>query len=300
MFDLFLAADLCMDVILQGNTRPQFSQVEQLIGDYALELGGSATITAGQFANLGGKVGIMAVVGDDLFGQFLLEGLQKLNVDVSRVRVDASMKTGVGFALAEPGDRAILTYLGTIDALRPSDFTEDLKRVARHWHVAGYFLMQGLKDFWPGWLRELKASGVTLSLDTNWSPGGEWESVKELLPVVDIFLPNDAEAKAITAQSDVEEAGRALAAYGCLAVVTCGKNGAMAFKGDKVWKSEPMRADVTVVDTTGAGDCFDAGFIRAWQLGWEIPRCLELAMRCGRANVHAAGGFKGQLREIVK
>jgi sugar/nucleoside kinase (ribokinase family) len=300
MFDLFLAADLCMDVILQGNTRPQFHQVEQLIDDYTLELGGSGTITAGQFAKLGGNVGIMAVVGDDPFGHFCKSRLRELNVDTSRVWTDPRQKTGVGFALVEPEDRAILTYLGTIDALKPQDFTDDLKTISRHWHVAGYFLMQRLRGFWPEWLRGLKKQGVTLSLDTNWSPDGNWNDVKELLPLVDIFLPNDAEAKAITGKPDVEQAGRALAAYGCLAVITCGKDGAIAFQGDKVWKSAPDPTPIQFVDATGAGDCFDAGFVRAWQLGWPVEKCLEMGVRCGRANVQAAGGFAGQLRENLK
>src|SRR4051794_28562290 len=102
MLDLFLAADICLDVILQGNTRPRFGQVEQLINDYTLELGGSGTITAGQFANLGGNVGIMGAVGDDIFGQFVLRRLSELRIDAAHVRTDPKIKTGVGFALVEP------------------------------------------------------------------------------------------------------------------------------------------------------------------------------------------------------
>jgi sugar/nucleoside kinase (ribokinase family) len=117
---------------------------------------------------------------------------------------------------------------------------------------------------------------------------------------VDVFLPNDAEAKAITGESDVEVAGRALAAYGGVAVVTLGKDGAMAFQGDKVWKSALASERIEVVDATGAGDCFDAGFVRAWQLGWPVEKCLEMGMRCGRANVQAAGGFAGQIREVLR
>jgi sugar/nucleoside kinase (ribokinase family) len=223
-----------------------------------------------------------------------------LNVDISRVKTDPSQKTGVGFALVEPNDRAILTYLGTIDGLTPADFGGDLLTISRHWHVAGYFLMQSLRRFWPEWLRRLKQHGVTLSLDTNWSPDGRWEDVKELLPLVDVFLPNDAEAMAITGKANVFDAGRSLASHGCLTVVTCGRNGVVAFRGDDLWRAELADPKtINVVDTTGAGDCFDAGFVRAWQLGWSIEKCLEIGMRCGRANVQAAGGFAGQLCETL-
>src|ERR1035437_7473582 len=120
MLDFFSAADLCVDVILRGNTRPRFGQVEQLIGDYTMELGGSATICAGQFGNLGGSAGIMGRVGDDLFGQFVMRRLGELRIDMRYVRAAAGLKTGAGFALVEGGDRAILTYVGSIGAVGES------------------------------------------------------------------------------------------------------------------------------------------------------------------------------------
>ena len=144
-FDFFAAADLCVDIIVRGNTRPQFSQVEQLVDDYDIELGGSATICAGQFVNLGGSAAIIGVVGDDLLGQFVQRRLAELNSATRHLRVYSRINTGVGFDLVERDDRAILTYAGSIDALTPADWSKPLLGIARHWHVASYFLLTRLR-----------------------------------------------------------------------------------------------------------------------------------------------------------
>jgi sugar/nucleoside kinase (ribokinase family) len=297
--DIFTAADLCVDAVLRGNVRPRFGQVEQSIDDYRLHLGGSATIFASQAAKLGANVGIAGVVGDDLFGRFVLDELKKLNLDLSRVRVDATIKTGVGFALVEAVDRAILTYSGSIDALEVSDLRDDLLTAARHWHVASFFLLTKLQPHWPKWLEKLRKHGVTISHDTNWDPAEQWRGVLPLLPLVDVFLPNEAEALAMTGATDVYAAGRKLAAHGPLVVIKRDVRGAIAFtRGEPI--ELPLGAQPSVVDTIGAGDCFDAGFIRAWQLGMPLERCLRTGLRCGSASVTAAGGFDGQLREVIR
>src|SRR6185369_13886298 len=100
---------------------PRFRQEEQLIDDYALELGGSATIFASQFVKLGGRAGLVGAVGGDSFGAFVEAGLEALGIDHCRVRRGQAIRTGLGVALVRPdGDRAILTYAGSIDAVKPS------------------------------------------------------------------------------------------------------------------------------------------------------------------------------------
>ena len=226
--DVLTVSDMCVDLVLSGNVRPQFHQVEQLIEKYELELGGSANIFASQFARLGGRAGVIGWVGEDLFGDFALEKLRTLGVNTSRVKRHANLKTGIGVALAEPNDRAILTYLGTIDAVQPGDLPEAMLDSCRHWHLTSLFLLQSLADFWIGWVRLCKTRGITISLDTNWDPSNRWQGVTDLLPFVDVFLPNEAEAMALTGCTDVQEAGTKLASYGPFVVVKCGPKGAIA------------------------------------------------------------------------
>lgn len=289
---------MCVDLVLSGNVRPRFGQAEQIIGGYTLELGGSANIFAAQFAKLGGRVGVIGWVGRDVFGAFALGRLRETGVDVSRVGVQPAERTGLGVALAEPEDRAILTYPGTIDAVGPEQLTDDLPAAARHWHVASLFLLKRLRGHWRGWLERCRRAGVTVSLDPNWDPEDRWEGVWELLPLVDVFLPNDSEAMRITGKRDPAEAGRELAAAGPLVVIKRGAGGAVAFRGKECRTVRP--ADVCeppspIADSIGAGDNFDAGFLRAWQLGWDLEACLRLATRCAVSSLSAAGGIAGQL-----
>src|SRR5207302_1083424 len=140
--DVCCVGDLCVDLILSGDVVPRFHQEEQLIDDYVLEVGGSATIFASQFVKLGGRAGLVGAVGEDAFGATVRAKLEALGIDHHRVRQQPSIKTGLGAALVRPdGDRAILTYPGSIDAVEPAALDEDLLSNCRHWHIASYFLL---------------------------------------------------------------------------------------------------------------------------------------------------------------
>jgi sugar/nucleoside kinase (ribokinase family) len=300
MLDVLSVSDMCVDLVLAGDVRPRFGQVEQIISDYVLELGGSANIFASQLTKLGGRVGLVGRTGQDALGGFCLKRLCTLGIDVSHVKMHSQRKTGLGVALAERDDRAILTYLGTIDATQPGDLSSDLLEISRHWHIASYFLLASLRGFWVEWAQRCKAARLTLSLDTNWDPENRWAGVMELLPVIDVFLPNQNEALAVAGEKDVLTAARRLAREGPLVVVKRGEEGAMAVLGNKTWDM-PSRAmglsPVKVVDTVGAGDNFDAGFIRGWLLRRDVRECLILGHRCAVASLTQPGGISGQLQE---
>jgi len=304
--DIGCVADLCVDLMVTGDVIPRFHQIEQLVDDYALEPGGSATIFASQFAKLGGRVGLIGAVGADAFGEYLTTALQAAGVDMRRVQRRKAIKTGLGLHLVkDDGDRATLTYLGSIDAPRLSDLTDDLLFECRHWHLASPFLLTNLRGHWKGWLERCRAAGMTTSMDTNWDPEDRWEGIQELLPLIDVFLPNEAEARAISGEEDVFRAGERLASSGPLVVIKRGSEGSTAF-----WTAEgglrivdgnsairDSQSALPVVDAVGAGDNFDAGFLRAWLLGQEVESCLHLATRCAVASLGAPGGIRGQLRE---
>jgi sugar/nucleoside kinase (ribokinase family) len=292
-FDVLTASDMCVDLALCGNVRPKFSQVEQLIDDYHLDLGGSANIFAAQIAKLGGRSGVIGHVGADAFGQFALKRIADNGINTDYVTTRQELRTGLGTHLVATDDRAILTYAGTIDSLSPDDFDTAMLDSTRHWHIASFFLLTQLSKFWPQWIAAARERGVTVSLDTNWDPARQWQGVTELLPIIDVFLPNEAEACAIAKTDDPVAAGQWLSEKGPLTVVKMGEAGAKAFDNGRAIHS-PVRGNVKVTDTIGAGDSFDGGFIHAWLQNHDIESCLELATDCGMANVQGRGGFESQ------
>ncbi|MGI8907097.1 MAG: carbohydrate kinase family protein [Candidatus Sumerlaeaceae bacterium] len=299
--NVLTVADMCVDLVMTGNVVPQFGQVEQLVDNYELCMGGSACIFAAQFARLGGRVAVIGKVGPDSFGDLAVNTLTAAGVDVSWVRRDPELKTGIGVALDKGDDRAILTYLGSIDAVLETDITDELEAMADHWHLASIFLLQSLRHTWQARLRRLRETGVTVSFDPNWDPDNKWDTVHELLPYVDVFLPNENEAYAISGTDDYIAAGRRLAKLCPLVVIKRGEHGAAAFRGQEQFNCVVSGMDdITIMDAVGAGDSFDGGFVRAWQLGKPIEDCLRLGIKCGCESLRGSGGTQSQFKAHIE
>jgi sugar/nucleoside kinase (ribokinase family) len=159
-YDVVTISDSCVDLLLYGNVVPRFSQVEQLVDDYLLEMGRSCAIFACQAAKLGLKTGILGRVGEDDFGRLVLRRLQECGVDTRHMIVDPSLKTGVGVALCKESDRAILTYMGSICAVKPEDVTDDFLASSRHLHHGSFFLQTRLMDAMPDIFRRARRLGL--------------------------------------------------------------------------------------------------------------------------------------------
>jgi len=160
-------------------------------------------------------------------------------------------------------------------------------------HVSSYFLQPRLAGELAGVLSALRERGLTTSLDTNADPSGRWEGVDDLLPHLDVLLPNRAEAVALGADPDPRRAAAALASRGPVTVVKSGVEGAFAVGPDGTTVDDPG-SPVEVVDATGAGDTFDAAFIAAWLDGADLRTALHRAVKAGRHSVLHVGGTAGQ------
>jgi ribokinase len=297
-YDIITIGDMCVDLLVElGGAEPCFGQVEQWIGGYTLEMGGSACIFACQAARLGLRVAVLGRVGPDPFGDLALRRLAECGVDTRFVTVDPALKTGLGIALCRDcGDRAILTYGGSISALRPADVTDEFLRAGRHLHYASYYLQTGLLPGASALLRRARALGLTLSLDTNWDPQGSFgQGLDEALGLVDLIFPNQEEALAMARASDVAVAAAALAALGPLVAVKLGAGGALVHHGNHHLHVPVSAIVLEPVDTVGAGDCFAAGFLAAWLRGAGVETCAHVGNCCGRASTLARGGVAGQL-----
>jgi len=291
-YDLLVAGEINPDLILSGDVEPAFGQVEKVVDSAVLTVGSSSVIFACGAARLGLRVAFIGKCGDDLFGRFMLEEMRKRAVDTSPVIVDPLLSTGLTVILNKGDDRAMLTFPGAIGALRADEIPDDLLRRARHLHVASYFLQDALRPGLPDLFRRAHALGLTTSLDTNYDPTERWEGLDQLLPLTDVFLPNATEACALTGVPDVEEAAARLARIVRVVAVKLGAEGALGVQGEQMARVPSL--PVAVVDTVGAGDNFDAGFLYGYLHGWPLERALRLGTVCGALSTRAAGGIAGQ------
>ncbi|MBN1218950.1 MAG: sugar kinase [Anaerolineae bacterium] len=291
--DVVVVGELNVDLILTGDVTPAFGQAEKLVDDATLTLGSSSAIFASGAARLGLRVAFIGKVGDDDFGRVALRFLQARGIDTSGVVVDPTVKTGLSVILSRPDDRAILTHLGSIAALRYEEIDQTIVSHARHLHLGSFFLLDSLIPDVPALFEMAQSSGLTISIDTNYDPTEQWDNgLADVLAHSNVFLPNETELLGVTGEANLEVALSRLARHDLLVAVKLGPEGGMAQWGPKVARADPLPVDV--VDTTGAGDSFDAGFIYGYLAGWELSRSLRLGCVCGSLSTRAAGGVTAQ------
>jgi sugar/nucleoside kinase (ribokinase family) len=287
---VLVIGELNVDLIITGLAGlPQFGQELTCTG-YARALGSSSAIFARVLAGLGAKVDFIGKVGADDNGYFMLEQLREVGVGTQGVMVDPASQTGVTISLTYPHEKAQVTYPGAMAELKRVDL--DLTRLSDygHLHLASMYLQDGLRPDFPWLLRQAQASGLTTSLDPGWDPSGKWEpELGAALAAVDMLFVNEHETRALTGTTDPAAGARILAKFVPLVVAKLGSGGVMLARGDEV--SHVPALPVSVVDTTGAGDSCDAGFIyRHVVQGRPADEALVFANACGALAVTRVGG----------
>src|SRR5215211_5573933 len=228
-FDLVVVGEINPDLILRGDVTPAFGQVEQTIEDATLTIGSSSAIFACGAARLGLRVAFVGKIGDDVFGQFMRQQLAERGVDVGAIVVDPAIRTGLSVILSRGVDRAILTYSGSIAALRYTEIDLGLLDQARHLHLGAYFMLDALRPDVPKLFAEAHNRGLTISLDTNYDPREQWDGgLRQALSYVDVFLPNDTEARAVAGAEDADTALERLAHFVPTIAVKLGSQGGAA------------------------------------------------------------------------
>ena len=291
--DLLVLGDANPDLVLVGDVEPAFGQAERLVEGARLTVGGSGAILACGAARLGLGVGFCGVVGDDPFGRFMHDELQGRGIDLAGLVVEPGRPTGVTVVIARPNDRAILTHAGTIADLRADLIDPALLEHAHHVHVSSSFLQTRLAPGLPALFERVRARGATTSVDPNWDPSERWDGgLHDVLEHTDVFLPNATEATRISGVAELDDAVLALAEFGPLVVAKAGAGGAVAAEGDRLVRAAAPGVDA--IDTTGAGDAFDAGFLASRLAGDELERSLAIANACGALSTRAIGGVEAQ------
>lgn len=301
--DILVIGEINPDIVIADpDPMPVFGEVERVVRSIRMTVGSSSAIFACGAARLGLRVAFCGVVGDDAFGRFMLEEMAGRGIDVSACTVDPSRPTGATVILTSGTDRAILTAMGAIGALDVDVVPQSLIARARHLHSGCFYLQETSRERLPAFFAAARDRGLTTSFDTNWDPAGRWDGgVAAMLQASDVFFPNATEARRIARVDDVDEAAWALAAKGSIGrtdggpivAVKLGADGALACRaGGPIVRVPAMTTEPA--DTTGAGDSFNAGFLRAWLDGGDMRESLQLGAVCGALSTRAVGGVDGQ------
>lgn len=289
-FDVTIAGELNLDLILYGLPEQLLPERELLADRMMLTLGSSSAIVAHNLSVLGSRVGFQSRVGDDPLGGISIERLKESGVDVAKIRViPGKTTTGLTVILHHEHWRNILTYPGTISELTWNDLDLDYLADSRHFHFSSYFLQKALLPKVKDLFQHLRSKGLTISLDTNDDPEDRWEGdLQNILQHVDVFLPNEREACKAAGTDDLEEAIRKLSESVPLLVVKRGRKGALAQRGSE--RITAASKEVTPVDSVGAGDSFDAGFLHEYVRGSDLETCLTNGNRAGALSTTRPGG----------
>ncbi len=284
MIDAITIGDAFEDLIFSGFPNlPQLGE-EAFASRLDREPGGGAVITAHGLARLGFSAALVASIGKE-DSEWLLLRLRAAGVDTTLMQLHPAEPTGTTAAISMHNDRIFYSHAGANRHLRL-----DLAGLppARLVHFACE----------PGpshvaLLSPLRQRGAFITLDVGWRP--EWltdPGAIGILREIDLFFPNEIEAARLTGEPNPERALEVCAERGLERVaIKCGARGARLLWEGKRYDA-PAQA-VEAIDTTGAGDCFDAGFIAALLSGWGPQDCLRAAVFCGSHSTRARGGVAG-------
>lgn len=287
--DIVVVGELNVDLILQDiSSFPEIGK-EKLAKNMVLTIGSASAILASNVARLGIKVGFVGKLGRDHFAEIVMSTLRENNVDCHGIILDDSVQTGVTVALTFPDNYAMVTYMGAMETFSVEDVNFDYLRKGRHLHFSSYYLQPAMRTGCAELFRRAKEIGLTTSLDPGWDPHEEWrEDILEVLEHVDVILPNEQEALHISGCETVADALERLGRYAPVIVIKLGKQGAICRADDEIIRTRTYQVDP--VDTTGAGDSFNAGFLCDWLQGSDIRQCLKSGNACGALATTKMGG----------
>ena len=290
---VLVVGELNPDLVLSGYRAFPVPGKEVLVDDFLSTLGSASAICAVGLARLGARVAFLGKVGTDLWGRACTDALEEEGVDVSRVIRDPSLKTGVTVSITDRQDRALLTYPGSIIALRGSDVSTQAFEGFSHVHISSYFLQRGLRPDVRSVFARARRAGLTTSLDPGFDPAETWNrDLLQTLEEVDLFFPNEIELGAITGEADPFLALQSLQNGRTLTVAKLGAAGCAALDGGRLVRRAAY--SVPSVETTGAGDSFNAGFLYGWLERRPLDECLRMAAACGALSTRRPGGTPGQ------
>ena len=294
---ILVAGELNADFVMTGLPSLPVLGRELVATGFTMAMGSSSAITAARLAALGADdpeyaVDFIGFIGSDDIGRYVMEQLRGFGVHTDAVQT-VELPTGITVALTYARDRAFVTYPGAMTAFDGAAITPELLARYTHLHIGSFFLQTGLQPHVARIFELARRQGVSTSLDPGWDPSDTWMDNPHLTPAlqfVDDFLPNEDELLALAIDEGILS--------GTL-VVKRGARGASAYPQNGVPIDVPS-VKVGVVDTTGAGDAFNAGYLYARRIrGESLTNALRFAAACGAHAVMQLGGATNPASEAM-
>jgi sugar/nucleoside kinase (ribokinase family) len=284
---LLVVGETNVDVVLHGVAAAVPGQ-EVLADDCVLTLGSASAICAMGLARLGNVVAFVSRVGADFWGDYCVRLLQAAGIDTSHVHRQPGLKTGVTVSMSSPADRALVTYLGSIATVAEPDVPDALLDEGQHLHVSSYFLQARLRPACGRLFMRARARGLTTSLDPGCDPDRQWRGPAAIMESIDVLLLNEIELANVTGCGEPAAGLAALANGRTRVVVKLGCAGAMTLEQGDIVRAPAF--EIEPIDTTGAGDSFNAGFLHAFVRGASVRDCLSYGNACGALSTRGIGG----------
>lgn len=291
-WDVYVYGDVNIDIVIPGVEKfPEPGQEDEIDTMETFVGGGAALFTLGI-----GKLGLHPVfqgeVGDDCYGEMIRKKFHESNVDDSLLGKSISRKTGISLSFTNEKDRSFLTYRGTNEKICMDAVDIEQVKVASHIHVTGYAGSINHDSYLKLLRRVKEETEATVSIDVGWDATGEWNrAIYDLFPYIDVLFMNETECVHYSGKRTAREAAEDFAKYCGLVVIKMGKQGSLAVKQGEFHQASSYK--VEAIDTTGAGDSFNAGFIYGFLRGKSVADCLKYANGCGALCVTALGGNTG-------
>lgn len=296
-YDVLVYGPLFCDLIFTDLPRIPQPGTEVFAGNFTITIGGSAIVAAG-LQKLGAKVGLIADIGNDPMSRQIASLLDDLNIDRTLVREHPHPLTQLTVALSFPEDRAFITRFEKPKT--PANLKSILHDYpARHIHICGFL---GAFDA-PDACQIAHDAGTTISMDPGWDETALRDPLlHNMIRELDYFMPSRSELCLMLDEPDYEKALEKVhkqMKHGSI-IMKNGAEGALAY-GDNLREiAAPLL--VTPIDTTGAGDAFDAGFLYALTKDYDMTTCLRYGAICGALTTTVIGGATGTptLDEVQK
>lgn len=282
MYDVLCTGLTCCDLIFTKLEKYPELGKEMACEDFMIKVGGAAN-TPVALAKLGISTAFITTVGGDTSGKLVYDYLKNTGLDMSNIIFDEKQRTNVSAVLSIGRERGFATYFAKINEAKEMEKIAEVAPQCRHMHTYLHDCMKmPLLDI-------AKRNNMTISVDTAWDETIKLKDIRNIIECSDIFMTNEIEACSIADTGSYEEALEKLGAYAKLLVVKLGSKGSIVKQGEKI-VHVPAAEVGEVVDTTGAGDLYGAGFIYGYLKGWDIEKTARFASASGSLAVTFYGG----------